>query len=166
MKNRFHNSLPLASLLALWLATFAQAQQKEEPQGFALPEAGVKSVMPAVQVEMEMNEQRVLSWPFDVTRVFLADDSLLKLEPVTPSKLRLRALKSGKTRVNVWGQGGNTQTYEVLIHAPIAELKKVFKAIKRKAMQSKAMQTEAKHCKCKVELSEARQSEAMPTNTK
>jgi len=127
MKNRFHNSLPLASLLALWLATFAQAQQKEEPQGFALPEAGVKSVMPAVQVEMEMNEQRVLSWPFDVTRVFLADDSLLKLEPVTPSKLRLRALKSGKTRVNVWGQGGNTQTYEVLIHAPIAELKKVFK---------------------------------------
>ena len=127
MKNRFHNSLPLASLLALWLATFAQAQQKEEPQGFALPEAGVKSVMPAVQVEMEMNEQRVLSWPFDVTRVFLADDSLLKLEPVTPSKLRLRALKSGKTRVNVWGQGGTTQTYEVLIHAPIAELKKCSK---------------------------------------
>ena len=127
MKNRFHNSWPFASLLALWLATFAQAQQKEEPQGFALPEAGVKSVLPAVQVEMEMSENRILSWPFDVTRVFLADDSLLKLEPVTPSKLRLRALKPGKTRLNVWGQGGNTQTYEVLIHAPIAELEKVLK---------------------------------------
>lgn len=118
--------LSIMSLLYVLLFTYtAKAQQAEEPAGFALPKAGVKSVMPAVQVEMEMNEHRVLSWPFDVTRVFLADDSLLKLDPVTPSKLRLRALKAGKTRVNVWGDDGVALTYDILIHAPIEELRKV-----------------------------------------
>ena len=125
MKNQSHKFFLPTWLVALLLTVTVHAQQSEEPAGFDLPEAGVKSVMPAVQVEMEMNEYRMLSWPFDVSRVFLADDSLLKLEPVTPSKLRLRALKSGKTRMNVWSKDGVTQSYEVLIHAPLAELEKV-----------------------------------------
>ena len=120
---RFLSMLSVFGVFFLTLPT--QAQQTDEPAGFALPKAGVKSVMPAVQVEMELEEQRVLSWPFDVTRVFLADDSLLKLEPMTPRKLRLKALKAGKTRVNVWAEDGVALTYDILIHVPIEELRKV-----------------------------------------
>ncbi len=119
------NSLP--AMMVMLLSTTLHAQQTQEPAGFELPEAGVTSVTPAVQVEMELQEQRVLSWPFDVTRVFLADDTLVKFEPVTPSKVRLRALKAGRTEVNVWGAGGVMQTYELLVHAPITELKQVLK---------------------------------------
>tara|TARA_Y100001968_G_scaffold95634_1_gene85834 strand:- start:111 stop:1322 length:1212 start_codon:yes stop_codon:yes gene_type:complete len=121
--------LPLKTVIPLLLVALTiasvQAQQTKEPAGFALPNDGVKAVTPAVKVEMELDEQRVLSWPFDVTRVFLADDTLVKLEPVTPSKLKLRAIKPGSTRVNVWGEDGVSQTYEILVNAPIAELQRV-----------------------------------------
>jgi len=126
MKRLELNSLA-SLLLVLFVATAVQGQQSEEPDGFALPEAGVKSVSPAVQVEMELAEHRVLSWPFHVTRIFLADDTLVKLEPMTPSKVRLRALKSGSTRINVWGENGVAQAYDILIHAPITELQKILK---------------------------------------
>ena len=126
MKRLELNSLA-SLLLILLVATAVQGQQSEEPDGFALPEAGVKSVSPAVQVEMELAEHRVLSWPFHVTRIFLADDTLVKLEPMTPSKVRLRALKSGSTRINVWGENGVAQAYDILIHAPITELQKILK---------------------------------------
>ena len=125
MKNQRCKPFLLTLFVALLLTVTAHAQQSKEPAGFAFPENGVKSVMPAVQVEMEIHEYRMLSLPFDANRVFLADDFLLKLEPVTPSKLRLRALKAGKARVNVASHDGTTQTYEVLIHAPIQELRKV-----------------------------------------
>ena len=126
MKRLELNSLA-SLLLVLFVATAVQGQQSEEPDGFALPEAGVKSVSPAVQVEMELAEHRVLSWPFHVTRIFLADDTLVKLEPMTPSKVRLRALKSGSTKINVWGENGVAQAYDILIHAPITELQKILK---------------------------------------
>ncbi|MGC6449781.1 MAG: pilus assembly protein N-terminal domain-containing protein [Pirellulaceae bacterium] len=126
MKRLELNSLA-SLLLVLFVATAVQGQQSEEPDGFALPEAGVKSVSPAVQVQMELAEHRVLSWPFHVTRIFLADDTLVKLEPMTPSKVRLRALKSGSTRINVWGENGVAQAYDILIHAPITELQKILK---------------------------------------
>lgn len=126
MKRLELNSLA-SLLLVLFVATAVQGQQSEEPDGFALPEAGVKSVSPAVQIQMELAEHRVLSWPFHVTRIFLADDTLVKLEPMTPSKVRLRALKSGSTRINVWGENGVAQAYDILIHAPITELQKILK---------------------------------------
>ena len=53
MKRLELNSLA-SMLLILFVATAVQGQQSEEPDGFALPEAGVKSVSPAVQIEMEL----------------------------------------------------------------------------------------------------------------
>ena len=125
MKRLELNSLA-SLLLVLFVATAVQGQQSEEPDGFALPEAGVKSVSPVVQVEMELAEHRVkLAVPCHSD--FLADDTLVKLEPMTPSKVRLRALKSGSTKINVWGENGVAQAYDILIHAPITELQKILK---------------------------------------
>ena len=88
--------------------------------------------LPGINVEVEhesiklrSTEQRTLILPFNVRRLFFGDSQLLKVEPLSPTKIRLSALKPGKTEMRLFSAEGQVQQYDIVIHASLVELKGV-----------------------------------------
>ena len=79
-------------------------------------------------LELKSREQRTLVIPFNVRRVFFGDRQLLRIEPLTPQKLRIVALQPGITQLRLFSDDGQIQQYDVSVHAPLAELKKMIAA--------------------------------------
>jgi len=76
-------------------------------------------------IKLRNTEQRTLVLPFNVRRLFFGDSQLLKVEPLSPTKIRLSALKPGKTEMRLFSAQGQVQQYDIVIHASLAELKSV-----------------------------------------
>jgi pilus assembly protein CpaC len=76
-------------------------------------------------INLRSTEQRTLVLPFNVRRLFFGDTRLLKVEPLSPTKIRLSALKPGTTELRLFNAQGHVQQYNIVIHASLAELKGV-----------------------------------------
>ncbi|MCS5629541.1 MAG: pilus assembly protein N-terminal domain-containing protein, partial [Pirellulaceae bacterium] len=76
-------------------------------------------------LKLRSTEQRTLVLPFNVRRLYFGDSQLLKVEPLSPTKIRLSALKPGKTEMRLFSAQGHVQQYDIVIHASLAELKNV-----------------------------------------
>jgi len=76
-------------------------------------------------LKLRSTESRTLVLPFNVRRLFFGDSQLLKVEPLSPRKIRLSALKPGKTEIRLFSAQGDMQRYDIFIHASLAELKGV-----------------------------------------
>ncbi|MEE2843741.1 MAG: pilus assembly protein N-terminal domain-containing protein [Planctomycetota bacterium] len=93
-----------------------------------LNDDGQASITVATETEslkLRSTEQRTLVLPFNVRRLYFGDSQLLKVEPLSPTKIRLSALKPGKTEMRLFSAQGHVQQYDIVIHASLAELKNV-----------------------------------------
>ena len=93
-----------------------------------LNDDGQASITVATETEslkLRSTESRTLVLPFNVRRLIFGDSQLLKVEPLSPRKIRLSALKPGKTEMRLFSAQGHMQQYDILIHASLAELKGV-----------------------------------------
>ena len=79
----------------------------------------------AESIKLRSTEQRTLVLPFNVRRLYFGDSQLMKVEPLSPTKIRLSALKPGKTEMRLFSAEGQVQQYDIVIHASLAELKSV-----------------------------------------
>lgn len=87
---------------------------------------GINGEVQYESLKLRSTEQRTLVLPFNVRRLFFGDSQLLKVEPLSPTKIHLSALKPGKTQMRLFNAQGHVQQYEIVIHASLAELKNVF----------------------------------------
>jgi len=76
-------------------------------------------------IKLRSTEQRTLVLPFNVRRLYFGDSQLMKVEPLSPTKIRLSALKPGKTEMRLFSAQGHVQQYDIVIHASLVELKSV-----------------------------------------
>jgi len=76
-------------------------------------------------IKLRSTEQRTLVLPFNVRRLYFGDSQLMKVEPLSLTKIRLSALKPGKTEMRLFSAQGHVQQYDIVIHASLAELKSV-----------------------------------------
>jgi len=107
--------------LLMSFGTYVDAQQPLE--------SDLSQVKLAAQpLDLKSREQRTLVIPFNVRRVFFGDQQLLNIEPITPQKLRIVALQPGNTQLRLFSDDGQVQQYNISVHAPLAELKKVLAA--------------------------------------
>jgi len=93
-----------------------------------LNDDGQSSITVATETEsikLQSTEQRTLVLPFNVRRLFFGDSQLLKVEPLSPTKIRLSALKPGRTEMRLFSAQGHVQQYDIVIHVSLAELKNV-----------------------------------------
>ena len=93
-----------------------------------LNDDGQSSITVATETEsikLQSTEQWTLVLPFNVRRLFFGDSQLLKVEPLSPTKIRLSALKPGKTEMRLFSAQGHVQQYDIVIHVSLAELKSV-----------------------------------------
>jgi pilus assembly protein CpaC len=88
-------------------------------------QAGINVEVEHESLKLRSTEQRTLVLPFNVRRLFFGDSQLLKVEPLSPTKIRLSALKPGKTEMRLFSTQGHVQLYDIVIHASLAELKNV-----------------------------------------
>jgi len=105
----------------LTLAGYVCAEPPRNDDG----QANRTVAMETESLKLRSSEQRTLVLPFNVRRLFFGDSQLLKVEPLSPTKIRLLALKPGKTEMRLYSAQGHVQQYDIVIHASLAELKSV-----------------------------------------
>jgi pilus assembly protein CpaC len=105
----------------LTLAGYVCAEPPRNDDG----QANLTVAMETESLKLRSSEQRTLVLPFNVRRLFFGDSQLLKVEPLSPTKIRLLALKPGKTEMRLYSAQGHVQQYDIVIHASLAELKSV-----------------------------------------
>jgi pilus assembly protein CpaC len=84
---------------------------------------------PAERLEMTVNSSRVVEFPFDVPRMMVNNDSLVRVTPISPRSIQLSAARAGVTQLNVWDTEGNVTTVDVLILGDVAELDMTLKSL-------------------------------------
>ena len=107
--------------ICLTLAGYVCAEPPRNDDG----QANRTVAMETESLKLRSSEQRTLVLPFNVRRLFFGDSQLLKVEPLSPTKIRLLALKPGKTEMRLYSAQGHVQQYDIVIHASLAELKSV-----------------------------------------
>ena len=106
-------------IMTLAAAVCAEPRSNDEGQ------ASIGVEVESESLKLRSSEQRTLVLPFNVRRLFFGDSQLLKVEPLSPTKIRLLALKPGKTEMRLFSAQGHVQQYDIVIHASLVELKSV-----------------------------------------
>ncbi|MBT4693459.1 MAG: hypothetical protein HOB73_08960 [Planctomycetaceae bacterium] len=107
--------------VCLTLAGYAWA----DPPGNDDGQASITVEGEIESIKLRSSEQRTLVLPFNVRRLYFGDSQLIKVEPLSPTKIRLLALKPGKTEMRLFSAQGHVQQYDIVIHASLAKLKSV-----------------------------------------
>jgi len=113
---RFSVLIALALVVALslgiggaWSVNSASAQLPETP--------GVNFQVdaPNQRLEMIVNSSRIFTLDSKIPKAQVNNPDLLKLTPLSPSKIQVSATKPGVTQVNLWTEDGSIHTVDVVI---------------------------------------------------
>jgi pilus assembly protein CpaC len=84
---------------------------------------------PAERLEMTVNSSKIVDFEFDVPRMMVNNDALVRVVPISPRSIQLSAARAGVTQLNVWDTEGNVTSLDVLILGDVAELDLTLKSL-------------------------------------
>jgi pilus assembly protein CpaC len=128
-KSRPRALLALAVAIGCALAAPPHARSQQPPP--PPQNNGVKFQVrgAAERLEMTVNTSRVVEFPFDVPRMLVNNDQLVRVVPISSKSIQLSALKAGVTQLNVWDTNDNVTTVDLTILGDVAELDMTLKAL-------------------------------------
>ena len=74
------------------------------------------------RLEMVVNTSRILTLDKEVPRAMVNNPDIVRVVPLSPSKVQLSALKPGVTQVNLWDEDGTLYTVNLIIMGDAQEL--------------------------------------------
>jgi pilus assembly protein CpaC len=74
------------------------------------------------RLEMVVNTSRILSLDKEVPRAMVNNPELVRVVPLSPSKVQISATKPGVTQVNLWDEDGKLYTVSLIIIGDAQEL--------------------------------------------
>jgi pilus assembly protein CpaC len=70
---------------------------------------------PNQRLEMIVNSSRIFTLDSKIPKAQVNNPDLLKLTPLSPSKIQVSATKPGVTQVNLWTEDGSIHTVDVVV---------------------------------------------------
>ncbi|MEX0793012.1 MAG: pilus assembly protein N-terminal domain-containing protein, partial [Pirellulaceae bacterium] len=118
---RFSVLIALALVVALslgvgsaWSVKLASAQSPEtlSPE---TPGVNFQVDAPNQRLEMIVNSSRIFTLDSKIPKAQVNNPDLLKLTPLSPTKIQVSATKPGVTQVNLWTEDGSIHTVDVVV---------------------------------------------------
>lgn len=83
----------------------------------------------AERLEMTVNSSKVVEFQFDVPRMSVNNQDLIRVVPLSPRSIQLFALRAGVTQLNIWDEKGAVTTLDLIILGDVAELDLTLKSL-------------------------------------
>lgn len=82
----------------------------------------------AQRLEMVVDTSRILTLDEEIPRVLVNNQALLKVVPLSPTKVQVSAVKPGVTQINLWGKSGDVRSVDVVVYADARQLELVLQS--------------------------------------
>ncbi len=97
------------------------AQERENPVEYRVTKD-------TQRLEMVVNTSRILKLDKEVPRAMVNNPDVVRVVPLSPTKVQISALKAGVTQVNLWDEDGALHTVNLIIMGDAQELEMLLKS--------------------------------------
>ena len=120
-----HNLLVLTGLLITQavLAGHLCTAGESDTSTFVNPSVVDLGAVKRVKINLEVNSSCILTAKNQIPKALSNNPTVVKLVPVTPTKMQVAALQPGATTISFWHENGEMRTVDVIVTAESGQLK-------------------------------------------